>query len=187
MNLVSLNDVFLWQLAGLYSVEQQLVEALPDVARAADAEALRDVFEHHLDETRGHVAGLETIFGQLEVATPYETCEAMAGLIAEGSRVGQATGDPTAKDAALIAVAQRIEHYEIAGYSTARALADELSLDEAASILDRTLGEETNADRKLAHLATGGLFGAGINRETRESSWQPPAEVHPISQDVSSL
>jgi ferritin-like metal-binding protein YciE len=88
----------------------------------------------------------------------------MEGLIEEGDEIVAATGDPTAKDAALIAAAQRIEHYEIAGYGTAHTLADELGLDEARDLLDQTLDEEANADKLLTKIATGGMFRAGVNQ-----------------------
>jgi ferritin-like metal-binding protein YciE len=165
MSLNSLNDVFVEQVADLYSAEQQLIEALPKVAQAANSEELQQAFTHHLEETREHAKRLEEIVGQLGIAMPAEECESMKGLIAEGDKVIQEPGDPTAKDAALIAAAQRIEHYEIAGYGTARTLAGELDLGDAKSLLDETLNEESNADKTLTQIATGGLFRSGVNRE----------------------
>src|SRR3954466_3542431 len=121
MGFNSLSDVFEDQLADLYDAEKQLLEALPKVAAAASSEELRTAFQTHLEETRGHVQRLEAIFADLGLAGSMERCKGMGGLIAEGDKVVQGTGDPFAKDAALIAAAQRIEHYEIAGYGTARA------------------------------------------------------------------
>src|SRR5205085_973220 len=133
VQLNSLNDVFEEQLGDLYDAEKQLIQALPKVAQAAHSDELRKALETHLEETRGHVERLEQIFGDLGVPTPSEHCKAMEGLIAEGDQIVQATGDPAAKDAALIAAAQRVEHYEISGYGTARTLARELGHDDAAS------------------------------------------------------
>jgi ferritin-like metal-binding protein YciE len=118
MELSSLNDVFEEQLGDLYDAEKQLVAALPKVATAAHSDELRKAFQEHLDETRGHVERLEQIFGDLGIPMPTETCEAMHGLIREVDQIVTATGDQAAKDAALIAAAQRIEHYEIACYGT---------------------------------------------------------------------
>jgi len=167
MQLNSLNDVFAGQIADLYSAERQLVDALPNVAQAAHSDELRQAFEQHLEETRGHVTRLEEVLGQVGIMSPTEQCEAMEGLIAEGKEIIEATGDPAAKDAALIAAAQRIEHYEIAGYGTARALAGELGLHEAKALLEETLDEESHADKRLTRIATGGLFSGGVNQEAQ--------------------
>jgi ferritin-like metal-binding protein YciE len=165
IELRSLNDVLMEQIEDLYSAEKQLVEALPKVARAASNGELREGLEHHLEETKGHVRRLEQIFGTVGISSPSEHCEGMEGLIREGEEIVSASGDPAAKDAALIAAAQRVEHYEIAAYGTARTLADELGLDEAKQLLNETLDEESNADELLTRLATGGVLGSGINRE----------------------
>jgi ferritin-like metal-binding protein YciE len=167
MQLNSLQDVFVEQLADLRSAEQQLVEALPKVARAASSDELRSAFDKHLEETRGHLGRLDEIIGRLETPAPTEHCEGMEGLIKEGEEVVGMSGDPMAKDAALIAAAQRIEHYEIAAYGTARTLADELGYDEAKSLLDDTLDEESDADKLLTKIATGGLMRSGVNRAAR--------------------
>lgn len=159
----TLNDVFVDQLEDLYSAEQQLVIALPKMATAASHDELRQAFEHHLDETRDHVRRVQDILSDLGRAATSEHCEGMEGLIREGQQVISAVGSPAARDAALIAAAQRIEHYEIAAYGTARTLADELGFDEAKDLLDQTLNEESNADKQLTKLATGGMFKAGIN------------------------
>jgi ferritin-like metal-binding protein YciE len=165
VELGSLQDVLLEQLKDLYSAEKQLVAALPKVARAAGRRDLREALEHHLDETRGHVERLDRIFGQLGERSTAEHCEGMEGLLREGEHVIEARGVAVAKDAALIAAAQRVEHYEIAAYGTARTLAAELGLDEAEDLLNQTLDEESNADKLLTSIATGGVFGTGINEE----------------------
>jgi ferritin-like metal-binding protein YciE len=167
MNLNSLNDVLEEQLVDLYSAEQQLVVALPKLAQAASTDGLRQAFENHLQETQGHLQRLQDLLPTLGFSAGGETCEAMKGLIAEGDKVVQATGDPLAKDAALIAAAQRVEHYEIAAYGTASTLADQLGFDDAKDVLDQTLDEEANADNLLTKIATGGLFKAGINEQAR--------------------
>ena len=163
MQLQNLNDVFVEQLADLYSAEQQLVTALPKVATAASEPELEEAITEHLEETRGHVKRLEKVFQELSITPPGETCKAMQGLIAEGEEIIQASGDPVAKDVALIAAAQRVEHYEIAGYGTAKELAKQLDFDKAADLLGDTLDEESEADSKLTKLATGGMASAGMN------------------------
>ena len=167
MQLDTLEDVFAEQLADLYSAERQLVQALPKVAGAAHSERLRDALKKHLDQTHGHVARLEEIFQTVGVAIPQEHCKGMEGLLREGDDVVAAGGDPVARDAALIAAAQRVEHYEIAGYGTARTLADELGYDRAEELLDATLDEESEADKLLTSIATGGMFRAGLNEQAK--------------------
>jgi ferritin-like metal-binding protein YciE len=170
VKLDSLQDVLQEQIEDLYSAETQLVEALPKVAGAASTAELRQAFEQHLEETRGHVRRLEQIFGDVGVTSPSEFCEGMEGLIREADEIIAAKGDPAAKDAALIAAAQRVEHYEIAGYGTARTLADELGREDARQLLDQTLDEEKNADAVLTKIATGGRFGSGINEEAADEA-----------------
>jgi ferritin-like metal-binding protein YciE len=165
VELRSLQDVFEEQLGDLYDAEKQLLTALPKMAGAASADELREAFETHLQETRTHVERLERVFSDLSLPMPTEECKAMRGLIAEGEEVVQATGDPMAKDAALIAAAQRVEHYEIAGYGTVKTLAKELDYGDAASILDETLDEEGKADKLLTKIATGGMMRSGVNQQ----------------------
>jgi len=138
MQLNSLQDVLVEQLGDLYSAEQQLVTALPRVSGAASDGKLRTALDEHLQETRGHVKRLEQIFDQLGISAPSEKCKGMEGLIAEGEGIIAMPGDPAAKDAALIAAAQRVEHYEIAAYGTARTLADELGHDDVETLLNET-------------------------------------------------
>lgn len=164
MQLQTLRDLFVEQLQDIYSAETQLVQALPELAGAASHDELRQAFEHHLEETREHVSRLQDIFGDLSVTSSNEMCKGMQALIAEGREFVQAGGDPNVVDAALIAAAQRVEHYEIAAYGTVRTLADELDLDHARDLLDQTLDEESAADKLLTKIATGGMFKAGINQ-----------------------
>jgi len=165
MQLNSLHDVLTHELQDLFDAEKQLLQALPKMAQAASNQELREAFEHHLSETQDHVQRLEDIFGGLGISGAGETCEAMRGLIKEGEKTISTEGDPTAKDAAIIAAAQRVEHYEIAAYGTARTIAGELGLDDAQDLLDQTLDEEANADKLLTKIATGGMLKAGINEQ----------------------
>ncbi len=165
MKLDTLEDVFVEQIADLYSAEQQLVQALPKMVQAAHSDELRKALEEHLEQTKGHLTRLDEIKSHVSQAVPVETCEAMKGLIKEGQEIIEAQGDGAALDAALIAAAQRVEHYEIAGYGTARTLADQLGYDRAEELLDETLDEESNADKLLTKIATGGFMRSGINDE----------------------
>jgi ferritin-like metal-binding protein YciE len=167
MQLQTLDDVLVDQLADLLDAEKQLVVALPKMADAASDDNLQKAFREHLSETRDHVSRLEDIFGQLGMQPPPETCKAMRGLVAEGDEIISAQGDPAAKDAALIAAAQRVEHYEIAGYGTAKTLADQLGRNEAKDLLDQTLDEESNADKLLTKIATGGRMRSGVNEAAK--------------------
>jgi ferritin-like metal-binding protein YciE len=165
MGFNSLKDVLQEQLEDLHSAETQLVGTLPKMAQAANHEPLREAFQHHLEETREHVTRVEEALGELGVAQPTEVCKGMQGLIAEGEEMMEMGGDPTALDAALIAAAQRVEHYEIAAYGTARQLADDCGLDGIKDLMDQTLDEESQADKLLTKIATGGMFKAGVNQE----------------------
>jgi ferritin-like metal-binding protein YciE len=165
VQLQTLRDLFIEQLQDLYSAETQLVQALPEMAASASHDELREAFQHHLEETRGHVARLTEIFGELGTSTSAETCKGMQGLIAEGREFVTSGGDSSVRDAALIAAAQRVEHYEIAAYGTVRTLADVLDLDHAKDLLDQTLDEESNADKLLTKIATGGMFKTGVNEQ----------------------
>lgn len=149
----NLNDLFIDQIKDLYDAEQRLCETLPDMAEAASSPALRAAFNQHLNETKGQVRRLEQVFNLLDIEPERETCDAMKGLISEGKSVIDAKGDDAVRDAALIAAAQRVEHYEIAGYGSARAFARQLGLEQAATLLQQTLDEESAADEKLTQIA----------------------------------
>src|SRR5436305_415589 len=141
MGFDSLQAVFEEQVNDLRSAEAQLVEALPKLANAATSDELRKAFEEHLGQTRGHLERIDDIIATSGIAASGEMCAGMRGLIEEGSKVITAGGDPTAKDAALIAAAQRVEHYEIAAYGTAATLAAQLGNDHAHDVLGQTLDE----------------------------------------------
>ena len=166
MPLATLSDVFTEQIEDLYSAETQLVSVLPLMASAASDQKLREAIENHLDQTRGHVQRLDQIKDELGI-TGEQKCKGMAGLLAEGQDVLAEPGSGAPKDAAIIAAAQRVEHYEIAAYGTARTLADELGFDDAKGLLAETLDEESMADTLLTKIATGGLFRSGLNAEAK--------------------
>lgn len=149
----SFNDLFANQIEDLYDAEQRLTKALPKMADAATSPQLKQAFQAHLTETEGHVSRLEQIFREINIEPKRETCAAMKGLIAEGEEMIKAHGDPDVKDAALIAAAQRVEHYEMSGYGTARSFAQRLGLTQAANLLQQTLNEEKAADEKLNRIA----------------------------------
>ena len=149
----SLDDLFRNQIEDLYDAENRIVRVLPKMAEAAHTLELKRAFEDHLEQTRGHVERLETIFRELDQTPERETCEAMKGLLREGEQMLEAKGDMIVRDAALIAAAQRVEHYEIAGYGTARSLAMHLGHMGAARLLQATLEEEEAADKKLTMIA----------------------------------
>jgi ferritin-like metal-binding protein YciE len=152
-SLNTFDDLFMHQMEDLYDAEYQLLDALPKMADAAASSDLKNAFNTHLMETRGHVKRLEQAFSILGRDPERTTCPAMKGLVKEGSETISATGDAKVKDAALIASAQRIEHYEIAAYGTLRTLARQAGHDDVASILQKTLDEETATDKKLTNLA----------------------------------
>lgn len=141
------------QLQDIYDAEQRLTKALPKMADAASDAQLKNAFQHHLTETQQQVKRLEQVFESLGKTTEAKTCEAMKGLITEGEEMVNAKGDDRVRDAALIAAAQRVEHYEIAAYGTARQLARQLGHTNAAELLQQSLDEEGGADKKLTEIA----------------------------------
>jgi ferritin-like metal-binding protein YciE len=153
MKLGSLHDLYVDELKDLYNAENQLLKALPKMAKAASAPDLRTAFQDHLEETRGQVQRLERIFKKLNASPKGKKCKAMEGLIEEGNEVMGEDGEPAVLDAALIAAAQRVEHYEIAGYGCVRTYARLLGYEDAANLLQETLDEEGAADKKLTELA----------------------------------
>lgn len=164
MALNSLQDLFSEQIADLYNAETQLVDALPKMSEAAASQELRQAFDQHLAQTRQHVQRLEQIYEQTGVERMNKECKGMKGLIAEGQEVIKERGNDVTKDAALIAAAQRVEHYEIAGYGTVRTYAERLGFEEAISLLEQTLEEESKTDEMLTSLATDGINAAAARR-----------------------
>jgi ferritin-like metal-binding protein YciE len=156
MKLMSLEELLADEsdeLKDLYSAENQLVKALPKMAKATESDDLRKAFEHHLEQTRNQVRRIEQICNELSVKPGGKKCVAMEGLIEEGKEILSADAEPEILDAALIGAAQKVEHYEISAYGTARAHAKQLGFMRAADLLGETLSEEEKADEKLTMLA----------------------------------
>ncbi len=153
MKLESLRDLLVEQLQDLYDAEQRITKALPKMAKAATSPALKAAFEKHLRETEGQVKRLEQVFEALGETAKTKTCKAMQGLIAEGEETMSENAEPEVLDAALIAAAQRVEHYEMAGYGTVRSYAKLLKEDAIVGLLEQTLQEEKATDEALTTLA----------------------------------
>lgn len=165
MKLQTLQDLLVHELKDLYSAETQLVKALPKMVQAATNDALKAGFEEHLEETKNHITRLDQIAKSFDCKLTGHRCKAMEGLIEEGGELISEDAEDTVRDAGLIGAAQRVEHYEIAGYGTARALAECLGFDEAVRLLSETLAEEKAADEKLTELAEN-----TINAEAAEAA-----------------
>jgi ferritin-like metal-binding protein YciE len=148
-----LEELLVDELKDLYSAEGQIVKALPKMAKAAGSPELRRAFERHLEETRRHVERLDQIGNELDVKLTGKRCKGMAGLIEEGKELIEEDMDQDALDAGLIGAAQKVEHYEIAGYGTARTHAEMLGYSKVARLLQQTLNEEGATDKKLTQLA----------------------------------
>lgn len=146
-------DLLVEELKDLYSAENQLVKALPKMAQAATSEELQQAFETHLQQTEGHVQRLEKIGKQLGESMKGKKCQAMAGLVEEGKEVMAEDAEDAMLDLALIGAAQKVEHYEIAGYGTARTLAELVGEDKVARLLQETLDEEGQTDKLLTEIA----------------------------------
>ncbi|MDB5311603.1 MAG: hypothetical protein JWO38_5805 [Gemmataceae bacterium] len=153
MPLDSLHDLYVDELKDLYNAENQLLKALPRMAKAATHPDLKAAFTEHLEVTRGQVERLERIFEGLEVSPKGKKCKAMEGLIEEGKELMQEDGEESVLDAALISAAQKVEHYEMAGYGCVRTFATLLGYEDAAALLQETLDEEGEADKTLTGLA----------------------------------
>jgi ferritin-like metal-binding protein YciE len=149
----TLEDMYIDLLKDLYSAEKQLVKALPKIAKAAHSSELTKAFQDHLRQTEGHVERIERIFSDLEGSPRGKKCVGMEGLIEEGSEIMKEDAEPEVMDAGLIAAAQKVEHYEIASYGTARAWAQRLGYNDATRLLQQTLEEESAANEKLTRIA----------------------------------
>ena len=148
-----LKELYIDELKDIYNAENQLVKALPKMAKAAASEELRSGFEEHLEQTKGHVSRLEQIFESLGESPKGKKCKGMEGLVEEGSEMIGEEFEASVKDAGLIGAAQRVEHYEIAAYGTVRAFAETLGQEDHVSLLEETLEEEKQTDEKLTELA----------------------------------
>ena len=148
-----LHELFVDELSDLYSAEKQLTKALPKMLKAAQSEELKSAIESHLTETEGHVERLEQVFQALGEKIKRKTCAAMEGLVEEASELLQEQKGKSSLDAAIIAAAQKVEHYEIASYGTVRAWAEQMGHNDAAELLKATLDEESATDDKLTEIA----------------------------------
>jgi len=166
----TLDELFLEEIRDLYDAEKQLVKALPRLAKAATSEDLRAAFEEHLEQTQGQVERLEQVFESLGEKARGKKCAAMAGLIQEGNDIAKETEESPVRDAGLIAAAQKVEHYEISGYGSARTHAGILGNEEAVRLLQETLNEEKETDEKLNQLAQ------NINIEANEADEEEEGE-----------
>jgi ferritin-like metal-binding protein YciE len=166
----SLHDLYVDQLRDLYDAENQLVKALPKMAEASASDELREGFEEHLEQTRGHVQRLEQIFERLGEKPKGKKCKGMEGLVKEGSETLDEDMSEDTKDAGIIAAAQRVEHYEIAAYGTVRTWADLLGQDDDARLLEQTLEEEKETDQELTQLAENINVQAEDGIETKSGS-----------------
>jgi ferritin-like metal-binding protein YciE len=153
MALDTLQDLFIHELKDLYSAESLIIKALPKMVTAAHAEEVKQAFQEHLEETEGHVQRLEDIFRELQVSPRGKKCVGMEGLLEEGKELLKEQAQDWVMDAALIGAAQRVEHYEIAAYGTARDHAEKLGMYPSAQLLQQTLDEEGTADKKLTEIA----------------------------------
>lgn len=179
--LSTMEELFLDEIRDLYDAERQLTRALPEMAGAASSDELRDVFEEHLEQTHNHIQRLERIFEVLGEKATGKKCAAMTGLIKEGNEIVSASDETTVRDAGLIAAAQKVEHYEISGYGSARTHAEILGDEKAARLLDETLFEEREADERLNDLALNLIneqaAGESAERDTRVGGGRSKVKV----------
>lgn len=165
MKLESLDALFLHELRDLHSAERQLIAAIPKMAKKASSSDLKEAFENHLKQTEHQLERLDQIFEELELPLGRHKCKAMEGLIEEGEELMKEEATEAVRDAAMIGAAQRVEHYEIAGYGTARTIAEQLGHSKAAELLQQTLDEEKETDILLTELAV-----STINNEAEASA-----------------
>jgi ferritin-like metal-binding protein YciE len=171
MRLNTFENLYADQLNDLYSAETQLIAALPKMAEAASTPELRQAFSLHLEQTKGHAETLQRLLSDVGEKAGGEKCKGMEGLLKEGTEVIEKRGDNAVKDAALIAAAQRVEHYEIAGYGTARTFALQLGYNDAVNRLQEILNQEADTDKLLTQIATGeGGAEVAINQEAAHQS-----------------
>lgn len=165
----SLRELYIDELRDLYSAENQLVKALPKMAKASTNDQLREAFEEHLEQTKEHAVRLEQIFDQLEEKASGKKCLGIEGLIKEGAETMDEDYTEEIMDAAIIGAAQRVEHYEVAAYGTVKSLAELLGENDHVSLLEQTLQEEKAADEKLTQISE------DVNPKAAESMGRAPA------------
>jgi ferritin-like metal-binding protein YciE len=172
MSKSNLKSLYVDELRDLFNAEQQLIKAIPKMAKAANSDELRKGFEEHLEQTRGHATRLEQILSGLGEPVKGKKCKGMAGIVAEGGEMMSEAFEGALLDAALISAAQRVEHYEIAAYGALHAYATLMGESEAASLLQQTLDEEKETDQKLTELSeaiNSEAFGGGTEAEGGET------------------
>lgn len=170
MKIENMEKLLVDQLKDIYSAESQLIKALPKMAKAASSEELKEALLEHLDETKAQQERLDKIGELLEVKLTGKKCKAMEGLIEEGDEAAKLQGPEAIVDCAIVAAAQRVEHYEISAYGTARTLAEELGFDRVVTLLQKTIEEEGNADKKLTAITMDEL----IPQMTQSGSMNQP-------------
>jgi ferritin-like metal-binding protein YciE len=177
----SIRELLVDQMRDLYDAEKQLVKALPKIAKASSNDQLREAFEDHLEQTKGHVQRLEQAFELLDGKARNKPCKAMRGLIEEGKEtIGEDLAEPL-MDSAIICAAQKVEHYEIAGYGTVSAWARSLGLEDVAELLEATLSEEKNADQKLTEVASEVLEEAESSEAEEEVDEEEGVQRRPVA------
>jgi ferritin-like metal-binding protein YciE len=164
----SLSDLMEDELKDLYSAENQLLKALPKMAKKASSSELKNAFTSHLKETEGHVKRLQQIGKLLDIELGGKKCHAMEGLVEEGSEVIEEDGPPAVLDSALIGAARRVEHYEMAAYCSARGMAEQLGNEQVAKLLEETVNEEEAADNKLKAIAEDEVLPAAASADDAE-------------------
>jgi ferritin-like metal-binding protein YciE len=164
----NLKELLLEELKDLYSAEKQIVKALPKIIKGAESAELKAAIQEHLEITKGQVTRLEEVFSHLEEKPKAKHCKGMEGLLEEGSECLQEAEAGALRDLQLIGAAQRVEHYEVAAYGTAKTMAEKLGLSEAAELLNETLEEEEEADKKLTEVAEGLYDGVSTGDEAEE-------------------
>src|SRR3984893_10434552 len=173
-----LRELYIDELRDLYDAENQLIKALPEMAKSATSDQLRAGFEQHLEQTRTHAQRLEQIFNELGEKAKGKKCKGMQGLVSEGKHIMGEDFEGDVLDAALISAAQRVEHYEIAAYGTVRTFAELLGEDTAAQLLEQTLEEEKETDQKLTDMAgeiNVKALGEGSEESSEEEEEEDPA------------
>lgn len=169
----TMQDLLVQEMQDLYDAEKQLVKALPKMVKASSSEELSQAFGQHLEQTKGHVERMERAFEMLKQKPKSKTCTAMKGLISEAQERIEASEDGALADSAIICAAQKVEHYEISGYGTLKAWAEELGLDDVAALLKETLDEEKEADHKLTEIGSK-VVAEVANEEPEHASTRTP-------------
>jgi len=172
MKLTTLQDLFIEELKDIYDAEKRLLQALPKMAKEVSSQELAKAIAVHTELTKEHVSRLEQVFGEIGRAPARRKCEGMIGLLEEGQEILETDADPLVKDAAVIASAQKVEHYEIAGYGCLRAWCEILGYEEAARLIEQTLDEEKEADHVFTEIA------ASIHPEAAEESGKLDGGMH---------